>query len=241
VRPELDERHAQWQRTATSNCVFGATPATLIEIQRELEALRSAKSSPTTDGEVDADLLDAALDQLAQTLEEALEVTRDATDHTNTDESENEGNSIPQYLSLSADGLRIMKVLRMQLGKVSNLTGRGQSLGGGQQRDPTQEGDSPALRLLAATLQRMELGTASLLDGCDAQFTRYQEALRSHQGAIGQLQQQLRQQTQNEMALRARLALCPSQEDTQRLLQALEDKVSARMAHPLFALVSWLT
>lgn len=236
ARAELDERHAQWQRTATSNCVFGATPATLVEVQRELAALRSAKASPTTDGEVDAELLDVALDQLAQTLQEALEIARDATDRASADEGENESeseaSSTSQHLPLSTEGLRVMKTLRMQLGKVNGLTRHG------QQREPIEDGDSPGRGLLEAALQRMELGTASLLDGCDAQFTRFQEALRSHQGAIGQLQQQLRQQTQSEMALQARLALCPSQEDTQRLLQALEDKVSARLTDALLPCAS---
>lgn len=241
TKTELDERQAQWQRTAVSNCVFGATPETLAEVQSDLDAFRSVKASPTTDSDGDADALDAALDQLAQTLEDALEIARNGSGRESSDESGGEIGHSAQYLPLSPDDLRVMKSIRVQLGKVNDLIGRRQQASAtdnGQDRDPTDEADSgPGLGLLATALQRMELGTASLLDGCDAQFTRYQEASRSHQVAIGQLQQQLRQQTQSEMALRARLALCPSQEDTQSLLQALQDKV---IAQPMLDSVSGL-
>lgn len=201
AKSELDALAESWQQTATSNCVFGATPAALASLQRDLAEFQTNESAPARD-----EALESAVERLRVAVELALEVASDGS---------------AASLQTPA-GFQAMKALRFELGNLGDLVAG----------DP----DEAAAQFAATALHRMELGTASLLDSADVQLTQFQEALTrlelqavAHQEEQQELRARLELQAaaheQHELALKAQLSLCPSQEDTSRLLQTLKDQV----------------
>ncbi|KAG7389589.1 hypothetical protein PHYBOEH_007407 [Phytophthora boehmeriae] len=88
----------------------------------------------------------------------------------------------------------------------------------------------PNIEFLSSAIHQMELGTANLLDAVDFQQEHSQQISSQQQSGLEKLQNELWRQQEVEKALRVQLGVCPSKEDTLRLVQELRDQITVTTA-----------
>lgn len=192
----LEEACALWLKTAADNCIYGANPDTLSNLQRDLLSFKTQLNShPVKSPAVSA--LHEAVDRAVHLL---LQPTAPSDDVAKGSEQES-----------------TMYTLRQLLAKVDSSYRAAAA--------EHEEFQLPDVGFLSEVIHRMELGTANLLDAVDFQQDNFQQTLVQQQTGLEKLQKELWRQQEVKKALQTQLGACPSKEDTLRLVQDLRDQV----------------
>ncbi|DAZ96875.1 TPA: hypothetical protein N0F65_008836 [Lagenidium giganteum] len=115
----------------------------------------------------------------------------------------------------SGEGAQMMQTLRTLMSVLEELVL--------EERDANPASNTNTVIL--DTLRQMERGTASLLDAFEQQQEQTDQLFAKHQAALEKLSKQAIEQKYAEMELKKRLAACPSQEDTLRVMDELRTQI----------------
>jgi len=192
----LQAAGALWLKTAADNCIYGANPDTLSDLQRDLQGFKAQLNSHPVKS--------PAVSSLHEAVDRAVQLLLHPT-------PPSEG--VPKGSQQEST----MYTLRQLLAKVDSAYRAAAT--------EHQDFQLPGVGFLAQGIHRMELGTANLLDAVDFQQENFQQMLAQHQAGLEKLQTELWRQQEVEKALRVQLGACPSKEDTLRLVQDLRDQV----------------
>lgn len=201
TRDELNSLISIWFQAARDDCVFGVSTDALTALRDEFLALqdtleREPELQPT---------LAALLEEIRRVLEllESLLALLGGSDSTGG--------------LHTAQGSQLMQMLRTMLATVDDLA---------QNVLQDHEAGIKSAAFVAESIRQMELGTASLLEALELQQERVEGAFSLQQKLMDRLQSELKQQQQVDLELRRQMAGCPSQEETLRLVQGLQEEVN---------------